>query len=96
MEIWKDIIGYKSLRQISNLGRVKIIWFIDNKRKPENGSEINRLCKLTKGNQGYFSIGLSNNNKKIDALVHRLVAIAFIPNPENKPFIIPKRYKLWY
>lgn len=36
---------------------------------------------------GYYQLNLSNNNKKIKKYIHRIVAEAFIPNPENKPCI---------
>ena len=70
-EVWIDVAGYEGLYQISNLGNVKRI--SSGKRlKPHN-------------HKGYIRVALSKNNiaKHID--IHRLVAQAFIPNPENKP-----------
>lgn len=75
MEIWKDIPGYEGLYQVSNLGNVKS--FKCNK-------EI--LLKLNTNNVGYYCIGLSNKNTEWFG-VHRLVGMAFIPNPKNKPQI---------
>lgn len=47
----------------------------------------NLKMKPHKGKDGYMSIGLIKNGKSTQHRVHRIVACAFIPNPENKPFI---------
>lgn len=72
LEIWKDIKGYETLYQVSNLGNVK------NKKRNKN------LKPFTTSND-YLKVKLSCKNKQIDYFVHRLVAIAFIPNLEGKP-----------
>jgi hypothetical protein len=73
-EIWKDVIGYEGLYQISNFGRVKSFW----RRK-----EI--IMKLSNNGWGYSFVSLRKNKTKIKSItIHRLVAIAFISNPENK------------
>lgn len=72
IEEWADIKGYENMYQVSNLGRVKSL-----KRK----EEVILKCKITKS--GYREAKLFNVNYK-DFLVHRLVALSFIPNPENK------------
>jgi NUMOD4 motif len=79
-EIWKDIIGYENLYQISSLGRIKSLHY--------NHTNLECILKGVKSNKGYLLITLynKNNNKKYKAyLIHRLVTIHFIPNPENKP-----------
>lgn len=68
-EIWKDIIGFDHKYMISNKGRVKSLC-----RKEEI------LLKFKKHNRGYSIVSLCRKNKMFYFLVHRLVAIAFIPN----------------
>jgi len=72
-EIFKDIPDYNGIYQISNLGRVKSF-----KRKQEVflTSAINR--------EGYVTIHLYKDRIKFFTSIHRLIAITFIPNPENK------------
>lgn len=71
-EIWKPIKGYEELYFISNKGRVK-----NNRGKIMKSWFKNRYL--------YKDIMLVKNGKRKHHLIHRLVAEAFIPNPENKP-----------
>jgi len=82
-EIWKDIPGYEGSYQASNLGRIKSFVIQGNTLRPVvNG----RIIKETITNCGYHSVGLVHKEiKKKRKKVHRLIAITFIPNPENKP-----------
>ena len=73
-EIWKDVEGYEGLYQVSNLGRVKRI-------------TTGRVLKPLKHANGYLGVKLSKNSIVYTKNIHRLVAQAFIPNPENKPEI---------
>ena len=75
MEIWKDIPGYEGLYKVSNLGRIKSLG--NGKTRKEN------ILRLTKDKYGYLYITLSENGKLKKFKVHRLVAMAFIPNPNN-------------
>lgn len=72
-EIWRDIEGYEGKYQVSNLGRVKSL---DYKR---TGNEKILVHK----NGIYRRIRLTQNGKQKDFYIHRLVAQAFIPNPNN-------------
>lgn len=86
-EIWKDIIGYEGLYQVSSLSRVKRV-----QREvyhPLNGTYIRKeLMKQPYINKkGYCIVGLSNNGVKVNMKLHRIVASAFIPNPNNYPQI---------
>ena len=68
-EIWKDIQDYESTYQVSNFGNIK---------------GCNGLRKLDNSN-GYSKLTLHLNSKKHKFYAHRLVAIHFIPNPNNLP-----------
>ena len=72
MEEWKKIDDYENY-EISNLGFIRSF----------NYGRIKILITDEQKN-GYLRIGLWENNKKKKFLIHRLVATAFIPNPENK------------
>ena len=76
MEIWKDIPGYEGLYQASSVGRVRSL-----KRATTSG----RIIKQKTIWSGYMRVCLSKNNKKVYASVHRLVAMAFLQNPQGKP-----------
>lgn len=84
-EIWKNINGYDGYYQISNLGRVKSL---PKKRNNNNDYYIQKemILKNHLNNKGYQYVYLSIPIKK-KYYVHRLVGIAFIPNPFKKPYI---------
>lgn len=75
MEEWRDIKDYEGFYQISNLGRVKSF---KNKKHP-------KLLTICMDSSQYLYVGLSLHGKTKNHRIHRLVAQAFIPNPENKP-----------
>jgi hypothetical protein len=86
MEIWKEIKDYEGLYDISNLGRVKsLAKYVNNSKGTLNYNKERILCNVKKN--GYYKIKLCKEGKIKTLLVHRLIAIAFIPNLENKPFI---------
>jgi len=85
MEQWEDIKGYEGIYQVSNIGEIKKL---ETKMPmPYGGFRLDKEKILVKAvcKKGYYNIGLSKSNKKSSYKVHRLVALAFIPNPENKP-----------
>lgn len=77
-EIWKDIIDYIGLYQVSNLGQVKSL--------PKNGKK-NRILKIERCKNGYLRVQLYKNGIGKHLLVHRLVAEAFLDNPNNLPYV---------
>lgn len=81
-EIWKSIVWYEWLYEVSSLGRVK--------------STLNKykILKPRHTQWNYSQVDLYKKNKRNSIYVHRLVALTFIPNPENKPFVCHKNEKL--
>ena len=77
-EVWKDVVHYEGLYEVSNLGRVR------NKQTQKIKAQTSNYNKTTnKG--GYLTVQLWKNNCSKREYVHRLVAMAFIPNPDHKP-----------
>ena len=72
-EIWKNIEGYEGKYQVSNLGQVKSMI----------GQE--KVLHPKKHRNGHLQIGLHKDKKRKTMYIHRLVAQAFIPNPDNLP-----------
>ncbi len=82
-EEWRDVVGYEGLYQISNLGRVKSLDRLVNR----NGSTLTihgRMRKVLIDTQnGYPYLMLNKNGRGSKAYIHRLIAEAFIPNPNH-------------
>lgn len=72
-ETWKDIKDYKGLYKVSSCSRIL-------------GIKYNRILKQ-RLKRGYSNICLCKNGIKREYRVHRILAIAFISNPDNKPYI---------
>lgn len=88
MEIWKDIKGYEGLYQVSNLDKVKSIE--KDIIRVRNGKEIithipEKILFQWKNSKGYLSVAIGSKQSRKLYKVHRLVAEAFIPNPDNLP-----------
>lgn len=83
-EIWKDIKGFEGKYQISNLGRVKSLPKL--KRNRNGIISTPEIIMKTWEKDGYVAVRLRRDDGSVfNARVHRLIAEAFIPNPENKP-----------
>ena len=78
-EIWKDIEGYEGRYQVSSLGNVKSL--------NHGGHGYSKNLCLKKNTNGYLQVELYKNGTKKMITVHRLVAQAFIPNPDDKRII---------
>ena len=72
MEHWKSIAGYEGLYEVSDLGRVKSLKF---------GKE--KILKPRETHGGYLKVALCKDGKVEQSKIHRLVAKAFIQNPNN-------------
>lgn len=86
-EVWKDIKGYEGLYQVSNFGRVKSVVKILPHYKGGTRITKERILSIYINNYGYYQVGLKVNACEKMFLVHRLVAEAFIPNPNNYPCV---------
>jgi len=92
VEKWKDIDGYENVYQISTFGRVKSLSRIHIGRATKlKVFTKEKILRLKKTKYGYIHVALSRNNKLKHYSIHRRVAIAFIPNPDNKPEVNHKK-----
>lgn len=83
-EVWKDVAGFEGLYKVSNFGRVRAI-----------GRGLRRGCIMTDKFDkldGYMHLSLTKDGVPHHFVIHRLVAIAFIPNPDNKPTVNHKDF----
>lgn len=76
-EIWKDIENYEGIYQVSNLGRVRSLNY-------RNTNKI-KLLSVHTNTKGYLDAHLAKNGISHHCVIHRLVAKAFISNPNNLP-----------
>ena len=83
-EIWKDIEGYKGFYRISNLGRVKSLKRLVKRNDGTVQKVREHILRLHIKDNGYCQVELRKNSKGKHLLVHRLVAEAFLSNPQNK------------
>ena len=77
MEEWRDIKGFEGKYMVSNLGRFKSLTY------RRTGKE--KILEGYPDEDGYLYVNLCKDGKVNQCLIHRLVAMAFIPNPDNLP-----------
>jgi len=86
-EIWKDIPGYEGLYQSSNKGRIRgvdrYVVYRNNRKRLWKG----KIKTQRKDYKGYLRVELCKDGLQKTLHVHQLVAMSFIPNPDNKPYI---------
>lgn len=83
IEIWKPVVRYEGLYEVSSYGRVRSLDKITTDGRKIKGKILKG--KIDKG--GYLLVTLCKDKKQTTYKVHRLVAEHFIPNPQNKPCI---------
>lgn len=81
MEIWKDIEDYEGIYKVSNYGRVKRV---GEYRNQVTSWKSDRILTPGDNGRGYLFVQLSKNNHVKRMYIHRLVANAFVPNPDKK------------
>lgn len=87
-EVWKPVVGYEDSYEVSNLGNVRTIDRLDSRGWRRKGHN----CTLVKRPDNRIVVSFCGGNKSRARLVHRVVAEAFIPNPNNLPFINHKDF----
>ena len=87
IENWKAVEGYEGLYEISDLGRVKSLGREVNSKGGSTAIKKGKILALSTNKYGYEYLFLYKNNISINVKVHRLVGLAFINNPNNKPMI---------
>ena len=87
MEVWKDVVGYEGLYQVSNLGRIKSLPRLVHFKQDLYRMTKERILKNSVLKSGYCKVTLCKPGSQKLTLVHRIVAQAFIPNPLNLEYV---------
>lgn len=83
-EIWKDVIGHEGFYQVSSVGNIKALERLVKNKSGGFHLKKSMPMKLSDDKDGYKIIIFNNNGITKRTSVHRVMAFAFIPNPENK------------
>ncbi len=81
-EVWKPIVGYEGLYEVSNYGRVKSLY-----KKTRVVDKVGNIMRQKLDDHGYYRVNLHKNKISRGELVSRLVATAFIDNPKGLPHV---------
>lgn len=84
-ELWKSVSGYEGYYEISSIGRIKSLARVITRSDGQTRLITEKFLTPVKHNDGYLSIKLCKNGHCKTVRIHRLVAEAFIPNPQNLP-----------
>ena len=87
MEEWRSIPGYEGLYEVSNLGRVKSLEISYTRKNGIMDHKPEMILSPKNNGTGYFIVCLYKNKTHKYYLIHRLVALTFIPNPDNLPCV---------
>ena len=82
-EIWKDVVGYEGLYKVSNKGDIYSVGRISLQGRKIGGQSLKPICNK----YGYLRVNLCKDGKVKSKYNHRIVAQAFVPNPNNYPAI---------
>ena len=86
-EVWKNVVGYEGLYQVSNLGNVKSMERVVKRIRRGTFSVKERILKKSITGDGYYQVGLSKDGKEKNHKIHRLMAEAFF-DYKNKKLVI--------
>lgn len=88
MEVWKDIVGFEGVYQISNQGKVKSLARTQTDSKGRTVHYKEKLLKLLPNSHGYLRVVLKSNGEIERWFVHRLVATHFVENPHPELYTV--------
>lgn len=86
-EEWRMVVGWEGKYEINRVGQIRSIDRVVKDRLGRNHYIKGKLMRLQKDKDGYATVGTKDKGKSYIIKVHRAVAMAFIPNPENKPCV---------
>ena len=90
-EIWKDVLHYEGYYQVSNFGRVRAVErYVKSCWEGSERYAYGHIMPQFDNGRGYLFVTLYKDNKGKREYVHRLVALAFVPNPDNLPQVNQK------
>lgn len=87
IEIWKPVVGFESLYEVSNQGRVRSLSKTITRSDGKTRTYYGRVLRKRLDQKGYVTVILCDRGKQTCRKAHRLVAEAFIPNPYGLPFV---------
>ena len=85
--MWKPLVGYEQYYQISSEGEIKSVARLVKNGPNSTMIKPEKILKQQKNKNGYLQVTLCVDNIKKVEYVHRLVALTFLPNPNNLPTI---------